>query len=62
MQTPIQVNATLSRLDSFLSREEPTLPALICLNDDIQWQPEIMRSTLGSWMQGRWPTKATWEV
>lgn len=60
LDTPVQVKVALDRMDS-LSGEEGD-PALVCINDDVRWQPDVVKDALQSWMKRKWRRPAGWEV
>ncbi|KAG8971643.1 hypothetical protein FRC05_010899 [Tulasnella sp. 425] len=60
LETPIQSNSTLSKLDE--RRGTSNDPALICINDDVRWEPEKIKDLLQGWMRRRWNQQAAWEV
>lgn len=60
LETPVQSNSTLLKLDARAGTI--TDPALICVNDDVRWEPEKIRELLQGWMDRRWSRQAAWEI
>ncbi|KAG9032353.1 hypothetical protein FRB95_001535 [Tulasnella sp. JGI-2019a] len=60
LDTPIQVKVTLDRMDSMSGEDNE--PALLCINDDVRWQPEAVRDMLQVWMSRKWGQRAEWEM
>lgn len=60
LETPVQSNSTLLKLDDLSGTIDD--PALICINDDVRWEPEKIQELLQGWMGRRWRRQAAWEV
>ncbi|KAG8879231.1 hypothetical protein FRB97_001850 [Tulasnella sp. 331] len=60
LETPIQANGALNRVDGLDGEEDD--PALVCMNDDVRWQPDVVKEALQSWMRKKWSRPAAWEV
>ncbi|KAG8929980.1 hypothetical protein FRC02_004793 [Tulasnella sp. 418] len=58
LQGPAGTNHTLSQLSSIPAANKS---AMICINDDVEHQPELVGSIFRDWMQKEWPVPAQWE-
>ena len=53
----------LNRLDHRIHADDTIQHiAMLCLNDDIVFRPEIADGILREWLGKKWPQKASWEL
>ena len=60
LETPLQSKAALDRVDR--SKGKANEPALLCINDDVKYQPDFVEKALRLWLRRKWSQPAAWET